>query len=118
MNDKARADDPLEGRIRRLVSEQLGVDNDRLTPEVSLTDELAADSLDLVELALALENEFDITIGEISELNTYGDAVRVTRAAIERARRASRGRSWGVSRSLGDSREDHASDSDKADHPG
>ncbi|TMA38054.1 MAG: acyl carrier protein [Deltaproteobacteria bacterium] len=74
-----------EPRIRRLVADYLGVSADELTPEVSLTDDLAADSLDLVELALALEGEFGIEVPErmIDEVRTYGDLVE-TAAALTR----------------------------------
>ena len=67
--------DVLDPRLRPLVADALGVGPDQLTPEVSLTDELAADSLDLLELVLAVETEFDIPIPErtIEELRTYGD---------------------------------------------
>src|SRR5207244_6462168 len=55
--------------------EQLGVNTEELTPDVSLTDVLAADSLDLLELTLALEAEFGIVISESSleRVRTYGD---------------------------------------------
>jgi acyl carrier protein len=78
-----------EPRIRRLVADYLGVSADELTPEVSLTDDLAADSLDLVELALALEGEFGIEVPErtIDEVRTYGDLVE-TAAALTRGQRA------------------------------
>jgi len=74
-----------EPRIRRLVADYLGVSADELTPEVSLTDDLAADSLDLVELALALEGEFGIEVPErtIDEVRTYGDLVE-TAVALTR----------------------------------
>jgi acyl carrier protein len=66
-----------EPRVRRLVAENLGVSLDDLTPDVSLTEDLAADSLDLVELALALEAEFGLTVPErtIAEVRTYGELV-------------------------------------------
>jgi acyl carrier protein len=76
-----------EPRIRRLVADYLGVNPEELTPEVSLTDDLAADSLDLVELALALEGEFGIEVPErtIDEVRTYGDLVE-TATALTRGR--------------------------------
>ena len=74
----------LEPRIRELTTTTLGVDPADLDPEVSLTDELAVDSLDLVELALALENEFRIVITEtaIAEVRTYCDLVRLVGESI------------------------------------
>jgi acyl carrier protein len=73
-------DSLFELRVRRLVAHHLGVGFDDLAPEVSLTDDLAADSLDLLELALALEGEFGLTIPErtIAELRTYGELVAAT----------------------------------------
>ncbi|TMA62971.1 MAG: hypothetical protein E6J69_17920 [Deltaproteobacteria bacterium] len=75
----------LEPRVRRAVAENLGVALDELTPEVSLTDDLAADSLDLLELALALESEFDISVPErvLDEVRTYGELVRATLALVQ-----------------------------------
>ena len=68
----------VESRVRRIVAEHLGVGTEELTPEVSLTDTLAADSLDLVELALALEVEFEIAMPErvVESVRTYADLVR------------------------------------------
>jgi len=75
--------------VRRLVAERLAVDPDELAPEVSLTDDLAADSLDLVDLAIGLEEEFGITVTEstIRELRTYRQVVDVAEARA-RERRA------------------------------
>ena len=49
-------------RVKSLVVEQLGVDEDQVTPTASFTDDLGADSLDAVELVMALETEFHIEI--------------------------------------------------------
>ena len=70
--------DLVEPRVRRVVAEHLGVEPEELAGEVSLIDELAADSLDLVELALELEAQFGIVIPEstIEELRTYADVVQ------------------------------------------
>jgi len=80
----------FEPRVRRAVAENLGVGLDELTPEVSLTDDLAADSLDVLELALALESEFAISIPEhiLEEVRTYGELVRATLALVEERRAA------------------------------
>ena len=76
----------VEPRIRRLVAEQLGIGLDDLSPIVSLTDELAADSLDLVELALAIEQDLGIVLPDnlMAEVRTYGDLL----AVVEAVRRA------------------------------
>ena len=65
----------LGDQIRSLVSEQLGVDRTELTSNAKILDDLGADSLDVVELVMALEEAFDIEIpDEDAELmNTIGD---------------------------------------------
>lgn len=67
----------VEPRVRVVVAEQLGVELDVLAPDVSLVEDLAADSLDLVELSLALETEFAITLGEadVEAVRSYRDVV-------------------------------------------
>jgi acyl carrier protein len=77
----------VEPRVRLVVAEHLGVGPEELTADVSLIDDLAADSLDLVELAVALEGEMGIEFPEsaIDDLRTYGDLVQ-TVTALERAR--------------------------------
>src|SRR5262245_9546788 len=70
----------VEVRIRRLVAESLGVDVLDLSPEVSLVDELAADSLDLAALASELEAAFDIAVPEqiLAGVRTYADLIDLT----------------------------------------
>jgi acyl carrier protein len=51
-------------RIKQIVAERLGVDEDQVTKEASFMDDLGADSLDTVELVMALEEEFDIEISD------------------------------------------------------
>lgn len=72
----------LEPRIRAVVADHLGVASADLRGDVSLIDDLAADSLDLVELALRIEDEFDITVPErvIESWRTFGDLVDSTLA--------------------------------------
>mgnify|MGYP005794900685 CR=1 FL=1 len=64
--------------MRDLVSEQFGMELDEVTLETSFEDDLGADSVDLVELVMAMEEEFDIgevEEDEVSELKTVGDCV-------------------------------------------
>jgi acyl carrier protein len=70
----------LEPQVRGLVAEQLGVGFEELVSDVSLRDDLAVDSLDLVELTLALEDEFAIVVPEriLEEVRTFGDLVGAT----------------------------------------
>lgn len=65
------------GKIRELLSEQMGIDEDSITLESSFADDLNADSLDIVELIMAMEEEFDIEIADedIEKIQTVGDAV-------------------------------------------
>ncbi len=72
-------DQSMEPRIRALVAHHLGVGMDDLRGDVSLVDDLAADSLDLVEIALAVEDAFAIAIPErvIDQVRTYADLVDV-----------------------------------------
>lgn len=66
--------------MRRLVSRHLGVGLEELVSDVSLRDDLAADSLDLVELALALEATFAIALPDhtLDRVRTYRDLVEAT----------------------------------------
>ena len=52
----------IEERVRKIVVEQLGVSEDEVTPDASFIDDLGADSLDTVELVMALEEEFETEI--------------------------------------------------------
>ena len=78
----------VEPRVRGLVAEHLGVDSDELSSDVSLVDELAADSLDIVELALAIENQFGVVVPEAAsdEVRTYGDLVELVYVQLRHRR--------------------------------
>jgi len=67
--------DAMTGKIRGLVAEQLGVDIESLTPEANILEDLGADSLDVVELVMAIEEEFDIEIPDedAESMRTLGD---------------------------------------------
>jgi acyl carrier protein len=64
-------------RVKKVVAEQLQVDPEQITTEASFVEDLGADSLDVVELVMALEEEFDIEIPdeEAEKIATVGDAV-------------------------------------------
>lgn len=70
------ANDTLS-EIQRIVSEQLGVDEAQVQPEASFTQELGADSLDVVELVMAFEETFEIEIDDESagKIQTVQDAI-------------------------------------------
>ncbi|MEW6096694.1 MAG: acyl carrier protein [bacterium] len=64
-------------RIKRIIIDQLGVNEDQVTAEASFVDDLGADSLDTVELVMAFEEEFGIEIPDedAEKILTIGDAV-------------------------------------------
>ncbi len=64
-------------KVKEIIVEQLGVDEGDITMEASFIDDLGADSLDIVELIMALEEEFDLEIPdkEAEKITTVGDAV-------------------------------------------
>lgn len=64
-------------RVRDIIVEQLGVNKDAVTMEANIDDDLGADSLDIVELIMAFEEEFDleITDDEAKKIRTVGDAI-------------------------------------------
>lgn len=67
----------IEERVSSIVVELLGVDEDQVTPEAHFRDDLEADSLDLVELIMAFENEFggEITDEDAQKIETVGQAI-------------------------------------------
>jgi len=67
----------IEIRVKEIITEQLGVDEKEVTPDASFIDDLGADSLDTVELVMALEEEFDIEISDedAEKIITVGDAI-------------------------------------------
>ena len=64
-------------RVKKIVVEHLGVEEDKVTPDASFIDDLGADSLDIVELVMAFEEEFGVEIPDdaAENITTVGDAV-------------------------------------------
>ncbi|KPL00596.1 MAG: acyl carrier protein [candidate division Zixibacteria bacterium SM23_73_3] len=67
----------VEERVKRIVIDQLGVEEDQVTSEAKFVDDLGADSLDTVELVMALEEEFKLEIPdeEAEKITTVGQAI-------------------------------------------
>ena len=74
----------VQDRVKSIIVEQLGVDEEEVTLDASFTDDLGADSLDIVELVMAFEEEFGIEIPDdaAETIQTFGDAVSfITKAS-------------------------------------
>jgi acyl carrier protein len=69
-------------KVKDIIIEQLGVDEEEIKMEASFIDDLGADSLDIVELIMAIEEEFDLEIPdkEAEKITTVGDAVEYIKA--------------------------------------
>ncbi|WP_456325045.1 acyl carrier protein [Desulfonauticus submarinus] len=67
----------VEEKVKEIVAEQLGVSLDQVKPEAKFVEDLGADSLDLTELIMAMEDEFDVEIDDdkAQEIKTVQDAI-------------------------------------------
>jgi acyl carrier protein len=74
----------VEERIKKIIAEQLGVEEEEVVPEASFVDDLGADSLDTVELVMALEEEFDIEIPDedAEKILTVGRAIEYIKEKV------------------------------------
>lgn len=74
----------IEERVKKIVVEQLGVSESEVSPESSFVDDLGADSLDTVELVMALEEEFDCEIPdeEAEKITTVQQAISYINAHV------------------------------------
>ena len=72
------ADKPIDQRVKDIIVEQLGVKPDQVTPEAKFIEDLGADSLDTVELVMALEEEFGIEVPDeqAEKLQRVGDVIK------------------------------------------
>ena len=70
--------DEIFERVRTMLAEQLEIDEDRITMDSNIMEDFDADSLDVVDMVMSLEDEFDIEVPdeEVEKLHTVGDVVR------------------------------------------
>lgn len=75
----------IEGRMRKIITEQLMVEEDEVTEEASFVDTLGADSLDTVEMIMEIEDEFGIEIPDedAENLQTVGEAIGYVKNKVE-----------------------------------
>lgn len=71
-------------KLAGIIADQLSVDPEEITPDTSFADDLGADSLDLVEVIVTLEDELDIHIedDELKDIKTVGDAYELIKAHL------------------------------------
>ncbi|SMO78886.1 acyl carrier protein [Balnearium lithotrophicum] len=74
----------IEEKVKEIIADRLGVDPDEVTPDASFIEDLGADSLDTVELVMALEEEFGIEIPDedAENIKTVGDAIEYIKSHL------------------------------------
>ena len=74
----------VEEKVKKIIADKLSVDLDEVVPDASFVDDLGADSLDLVELIMTMEEEFDVEISDedAETLVTVKDAIEYTRKQL------------------------------------
>jgi acyl carrier protein len=78
------SEDKVEERVKKIIMENLGVEEDDVVPEAKFVDDLGADSLDTVELVMAFEEAFDINIPDedAEKILTVGKAIEYIKEKI------------------------------------
>ncbi|RKY96715.1 MAG: acyl carrier protein [Ignavibacteriae bacterium] len=68
----------VETKVKEIIVDKLGVEDSQITPEASFTNDLGADSLDIVELVMGFESAFQISIPDedAEKIGTVGDAIK------------------------------------------
>jgi acyl carrier protein len=72
-------------KVKEIICDQLDLDEEKVTLEASITEDLGADSLDVVDLVMSLEEEFDIEIpdDEVENIKVVGDVVKYIEDHVE-----------------------------------
>jgi acyl carrier protein len=75
----------IDGKVRAIIADKLGVDEKEITPQASFTNDLGADSLDTVELIMEFEKEFNIAIPDeqAEKISTVGEAIEYIKKNIK-----------------------------------
>lgn len=73
-------------KLKEIIAEVLSVDQNEVTLETTFTDDLGADSLDVFQIIMGIEQEFELTVDtdEVESIKTVGDAVELIKAAREK----------------------------------
>ena len=71
-------------KVREIVAEQLGISEDEIKLETNFVDDLGADSLDLFQVVMELEDAFDVKVEEVDWLKTVADAVKYIETATQK----------------------------------
>ncbi len=75
----------VETKVKQIIMDKLGVEESQITPEASFQNDLGADSLDIVELVMGFEQEFNLQIPEdqSEKIQTVGDAISYLKANVK-----------------------------------
>jgi acyl carrier protein len=75
----------VEAKVKEIIMDKLGVEDSQIAPEASFTNDLGADSLDIVELVMGFESEFNISIPDedAEKITTVGDATKYLKEKVE-----------------------------------
>lgn len=74
----------VDAKVKEIIIDKLGVEESQITPEASFTNDLGADSLDIVELVMGFESAFQISIPDedAEKIGTVGDAIKYIREKL------------------------------------
>jgi len=74
----------VEAKVKEIIMDKLGVEESQVTPEASFTNDLGADSLDIVELVMGFESAFNVSVPDedAEKIGTVGDAVNYLKSKV------------------------------------